>query len=198
MASTEPQVDEQTVNEIVSEWPEEPAEIANTVRDRYGTPDEAAPSELLWYDTGPFKRTELYRDGVPHNFPKKHTDYLKQVIDFQVPPDRVDDLTQFDGSVYVDRTNGELAAKCDSEAANLVALNLAHDVVAEGKDVDEARQEYAVTMVKDMLGAEPDYARDLQFDVPEDKQRDPDESIITDAMREEVKEELGMDDEQAS
>lgn len=199
MASTETQIDEQTVDEIVSEWPDEPAEIADELRQTYGTPDEVAPSELLWYGTDQFKRTELYRDGVPHNFPKKHTDYLKQVIDYHVPPERTDELAQFDGSVYVDRTNGELAAKCDREAANLLALNLAHDILETDTDVDEARQEYAVTMVETMLGAEPDYTQALQFDVPDDKQRDPDESIITDAMREEVKEELGIgDDEQAS
>ncbi|QLG62786.1 hypothetical protein [Halorarum salinum] len=190
MATTESPVDQQTVEEIIRDWPNEPTEIAERVIERYGWPDEAAPSELLWYDNGSWKRTELYRDGIPHNFPKEHTDYLKQVIDYRVPPEKFDDLGRFDGSVYVDRTNGELASKCDQEAANVLALNLAHDIITGKMSVDDARQEYAVTMVKSRMGGSPEYTQRLQFSLPQDKQRDPDESIVTDAMKEEVKDQL--------
>lgn len=190
MATTESPADRQEVEEILADWPDEPADIADETIEKYGWPDEAAPSELLWRGTGPWKRTELYRDGVPHHFPKKHTDYLKQVIDYHVPLEKLDDLGRFDGSVYVDRTNGELAAKCDDEMANFLAINLAHDIVTGETTVDEARQEYATTMVKTMMDVEPDYVQGLQFELPEGKQRDPDESIITDALREEVKEKL--------
>lgn len=191
MVTSKPSVDQKSVDKIIAEWPDEPTKIAEKMFDSYGLPNEAAPSELLWYDTGPWKRTELYRDGVPHHFPKKHTDYLKQVINYHVPPEKFDELGQFDGSVYVDRTNGELAAKCDQEAANFLALNLAHDIITDQKSVEEARHEYAVTMVKKMMGASPDYTRGLQFTRPTNDQRDPDESIITDALRAEVKEKLG-------
>lgn len=190
MTTNQNRVDQQTVEEILAQWPDEPAEIAEKTIEKYGQPAEAAPSELLWYDSGPWKRTELYRDGVPHHFPKKHTDYLEQVIDYSVPPEEFDDLGRFDGSVYVDRTNGELAAKCDQEAANFLALNLAHDIITDEKTVDQARQAYATTMIKKMMGADPEYTQDLQFTVPEGKQRDPDESIITDTLKEEVKQTL--------
>lgn len=53
MVTTETPVDRQTVEEIVADWPEKPFEIAETIMDKYGSPDEAAPSELLWYDTSP-------------------------------------------------------------------------------------------------------------------------------------------------
>ncbi len=191
MATNETPVDRQTVEEIIAEWPDEPAEIAETMTDAYGMPHEAAPSELLWYGNGQWKRTELYRDGVPHHFPKEHTDYLKQVVDYHVPPEKFDELGRFDGSVYVDRTNGELAAKCDQEVANVLALNLAHDVITGEMSVDEARQEYAVSIIKTEMGAEPEYTRELQFDLPAGDERDPDETIITDALKQEVKETMG-------
>lgn len=200
MATPDTPVDQQTVDQIIGEWPDEPAEIAERMIEQYGLPNEAAPSELLWYDNGPWKRTEMFRDGVPHNFPKEHTDYLKQVIDYRVPPEKFDDLGQFDGSVYVDRTNGELAAKCDKEPMNVLALNLAHDIITDETSVDDARQEYAMTAVKQMMGGSPDYTQGLQFPIPEDKQRDPDETIVTDAMKEEVKDMLedvtGAEEEQ--
>jgi hypothetical protein len=98
--STDTTLDQQTVDDILAEWPDEPTGIAEEMMDRYGLPDEGAPSELLWWDTDPWKRTELYRDGVPHNFPTQHTDYLQQLIDYPVPPEKFDDLARFDGSVY--------------------------------------------------------------------------------------------------
>lgn len=190
MATTETPVDQKTVEQILEDWPNEPAEIAQGMIEKYGVPDEAAPSELLWYDTGPWKRSELYRDGVPHNFPKAHEDYLKQVIDFRVPPEKFDELGRFDGSVYVDRTNGELAAKCDKEAMNFLALNLAYDLITGETTVEDARKDYGVTALKDMMGGSPAYTQDLQFDLPGGKERDPDESIVTESMRKQVKEML--------
>jgi hypothetical protein len=53
------------------------------------------------------ERTELFRDGVPHEFPKEHTDYLEQFIDYHVPPEAADELTTYDGSVMIERTKGE-------------------------------------------------------------------------------------------
>ncbi len=52
----------------------------------------------------------------------KHTDLLEQFIDYKVPLDKYDDLAKFDGSVGVNRTKGELSARCDAEAHNLLAL----------------------------------------------------------------------------
>lgn len=197
MATTTTPVDQATVDEILAEWSEEPTAIARDVIETYGRPHEAAPSELCWYDNGPWKRTEMYRDGVPHNFPKEHTDYLKQVVNYPVPAEKVDEITAFDGSVYVDRTNGELSAKCDKEPMNVLALNLAHDIVTGEKTVGEARQDYAMIALKEMMGGDPEYTSRLQFGYPADSEetRDPDESVVTESMKEEVKEMLGGDGE---
>lgn len=72
--------------------------------DTYVTPNQATPDRLFWFDNGPWKRTVMYRDGVPHKFPDTHIDYVEQVIDYQVPPDRYDELGRVDGSVTVRRT----------------------------------------------------------------------------------------------
>lgn len=184
-------IDADTVDDILADWDDEPQEIANQMQDKYGLPDEATPSRLIWYDTGMWKRSVLHRDGVPHHFPKEHTDYLKQVIDYQAPTDEYDNLATFDGSVLLDRTKGEMAARCDKEAMNFLAINLAHDIITGDKTVDEARQHYAKTAVKAMMGAEPDYTTDFQFGLPEGDQHDPDETIVTDAMKQEVRDMLG-------
>jgi len=38
-------------------------------------------------------------------------------------------LAKYDGTVASDRTRGELGARCDKEVANVLALNLAHEVI---------------------------------------------------------------------
>ncbi len=99
------------VDEIVSAWPEVPQEVAKTVMDAYGPPQEATPSRLIWFNNGPWKRTILYRDVVQHDFSMPHPDLLEQVIDSQASPDMFDELAQYDGSVIVKRTKGEISAR---------------------------------------------------------------------------------------
>jgi hypothetical protein len=67
----------------------------------------------------------LTADEIVHNFPTAHTDYLTQYVGYRVPREKVSDLVAFDGSLLVDRTAGEIGARCDHEAYNTLTLNLA-------------------------------------------------------------------------
>ena len=78
-----------------------------------------------------------------HAFPAPHIDSVESVLDYRVPPEQVSALAAFDGSVIVERTAGEVSARCHDEQANLLALNLVHDLVTGAKDVQEARAYYA-------------------------------------------------------
>lgn len=173
--------------EILEEWPEEPTNVAETVIDEYGQPDEAAPSRLIWRDNGPWKRSILRREGVTHEFPAEHVDFFEQVIDYHVDPDRVDDLARFDGSVTVRRTRGELSAECHGEPANFLALNLAHDVLTGEKSVEEAREAYSEIFARKEAGGTPDYVQGFQFDLPSGDQRDRDEKTVTEEMKRDAK-----------
>ncbi len=59
---------------------------------------------------------------------------------YKVILDKYNDLAQFDGSVTVDRTQGTLAARCDKQENNFLALNQAHDVITGKKTVEEERK----------------------------------------------------------
>ncbi|MGR6008571.1 hypothetical protein ACT7CZ_08640 [Bacillus cereus] len=100
-----------------------------TLINKYGLPSEASTRQIIWHNNGPWKRTVVHLDTVPHNFPTPHLDYLAQTIDFKAPVQFLDELAKFDGSLYLDRTAGEATAKCDLEAANFMALNLMYDIV---------------------------------------------------------------------
>lgn len=133
------------LNQILTNWQEAPLEGAKTMINKYGYPDEATQSRLIWYNNGPWKRTILYRDTVPHNFPTPHQDFLKQTIDYNIPLYLYDDIAAFDGSVYLDRTRGEASGKCDQEEMNLLSLNLLNDIVTGRRDVQGAKLFYAQT-----------------------------------------------------
>jgi hypothetical protein len=104
---------------------------------------------------------------------------LEQVIDYRVPPDKADDLIAFDGSVVIERTRGELSARCEGEEANFLALNLAHDIVTGKLDVAGARAKYTETMKAFNAGEKPDYMQRLLFEPPSGDTRDPDAATIS-------------------
>ncbi len=172
------------VDAILDDWPREPRKSARDVIDDYGLPDEAATGRLIWHGNGPWKRTELSREGVPHRFPKKHTDHLEQVIDYPVPPEKASEITRYDGSIMIHRTRGELSARCDREEMNVLALNLAHDIATGEKGVEEARHEHALTALKATMGASPEDTDTLRAQAPSADPSDPDEPLATDEMRE--------------
>jgi hypothetical protein len=180
--SSDTTVSQDTVEAILSDWPDDPTDVAHTVMEKYGAPNEATESRLIWFDNGPWKYSILSREGVSHEFPALHTDYLEQAIDYAVSPDRVDDLGQFDGSVTVRRTRGELSAECHGEPANFLALNLVHDILSGERTVGEARKAYTELYARKEAGGDPEYLRALQFDLPEGDQRDPDERTLTEEI----------------
>jgi len=87
-------------------------------------------------------------------------------------------LAHYDGSVIVERTKGEISARCDKEGANFLALNLANDIVKGNKSVEEARKSYGEAMMQMMQGSPPESTQKLTFDVPEANVGDSDEAII--------------------
>lgn len=120
---------------------------------------------LVWNNNGPWKRTFLFKEEVPHDFPKPHTDLLQQFIDYRAAVDKFDDLAQYDGSVIVERTKGEMSARCDKEEMNFLALNLANDVATGKKTVEEARKHYAKAAMAFMNGEKDPYTQELKFTV---------------------------------
>jgi hypothetical protein len=91
-----------------------------------------------------------------------------------VPPERFDELAQFDGSVIPNRTKGELSAFCDAEEANFLALNLANEIIRGKRSVRDARRYYAEAMRALKHGT---YKQGFLFDVPVIARGDPDHEV---------------------
>lgn len=164
----------------IRDWPEESREAAGLVIDKYGEPDEATDTQLVWHRRAPWKRIIASKAFYRHDFPAPHHDSVETVIDYRVPVDKFSELAAFDGSVVVERTAGEVSARCHDEEANNLALNLMHDIVTGAKSAEEARRYYAQEFADYRRKKPTPYMERLRFTPGDESARDPDVRILSD------------------
>lgn len=170
---------ENNAGDVIKNWPATSKMVAEEVIAKYGQPNTVSNEMLIWYNNGPWKRTVLSRDTVQHNFPTPHPDLLEQVINYKVSPEKFDDMAMYDGSVILERTKGEMSARCDKEGANLLALNLANDVATGAKTTEAARAYYTQAMKTFKTTGQMDpYMMEFKFTVPTGGTNDPDMSTF--------------------
>jgi hypothetical protein len=167
-------------SEILGDWPQESREAARLVIEKHGEPHEVTESLLIWYAVGPWKRVVASRAFTRHQFPVPHVDAVESVIDYRVPVDKIGPVVSFDGSVTVERTAGEVSARCHDEEANLLALNLMHDIVTGKKTVTEARRYYAQEFIDHRRNRPTPYMRSILFRIEPGDTGDADESVLSD------------------
>jgi hypothetical protein len=167
------------VERIIEDWPDAPKNIAHQMLEKYGPPNEATPTQLFWHGNRPWKRTILNSDIVTHNWPTVHSDFLTQTIDYRVPVEKIGEVVEFDGSVVVDRTRGEVSARCDAEAANVLAMNMVHEIATGQRTVQQARKVSEESTVAYNLGRNAPYAERIRFEVPEGGTEDLDTSAVS-------------------
>lgn len=90
--------------------------------------------------------------------------------------EKFDELAEYDGSVVVERTKGEIAARCDKEEANFLALNLANEIATGKRSVEDARKFYAEA-IRAMKHAE--YMKGFLFQVSNAERGDADREVMT-------------------
>lgn len=170
------------VEAFIADWPAMAKKSVKQTIDKYGAPNEATLSHLIWFNNGPWKRTIVHCHEIPHDFPQPHTDVIENVINYEVPVEKLTELGYYDGSLYVDRTRGEASARCDMEAANILSLNLMNDIVQGKYTAQQARKVYAEVTAAFMMNRPAPYAEALQFVPPAEAPRYTDESQISGAM----------------
>jgi len=170
----------QNGSDLIRGWPRESREAAQLVIDKYGEPDEATDSQLVWRKCGEWKRIVASKAFFQHDFPAPHQDSVESFIDYRVPPEKFAELAAFDGSIVCERTAGEVSARCHDEEANRLALNLMHDIVTGTKTVEEARRYYAKEFLDYRRGLPTPYMETLRFAVPSGGTADPDQRLLSD------------------
>ncbi len=187
------------VDAIIGSWPPAPKKIAEETLEKYGLPNEATPTLLIWHDSGPWKRTIITSDETAHDFPTPHTDYISQTINYDVPVEKLPELASFDGSLIVYRTAGQVTASCDNEPANLLSVNLMHEIVEGRLTAEEARNEFGEQTAAWLMNREAPYTERIQFAQPSESETGYGDEPVTKGATvhqtvEKVKDTLGMGD----
>lgn len=173
----------------IAQWPEDAREAAQLVVDQYGEPDEVTASFVVWHKPGPWKRIVASRQVHEHNFPAPHLDSVESVIDYRFPDDKARDVFLFDGSVVINRTEGEVSARCHDEQANFLALNLMHDIATNTKNIQQAREYYALEFLNARRKQPTPYMEKLHFMPAQGAAADPDTRLLTDEALQQAVEE---------
>lgn len=141
--------------------------------EKYGYPQEATESHLVWHNNGPWKRTTIFRDAYTHEWPVAHPDFLANTIDYRVPVWAYSDIADYDGSGYAYRTRGELTVNCDKEENNILSFNIIHEICTGKRTVEDARAFYTNTWDNYYLHQIPSpYMEKLLFE-PQENTVDP-------------------------
>lgn len=170
-------MDKTKMDKMMNGWAAASKEAATFMTGKYGPPEAMSKNMMVWGKTGPWKRTIVFAQEYPHEFPAHHTDVMQQFIDYKAPPAMYDDLALYDGSVVLERTSGEMSARCDKEGANFLALNLAHDLVTSKRSVQDARKMYGEQIMAMKAGQPAPYTEKLLFQVGGGGTADPDQPL---------------------
>jgi hypothetical protein len=158
-----------SAEETVRRWPGPARRVALLMLSKYGPPTRFADESLVWLHNGPWEKTVAYRDGWPQYRAPEDQDYLRQVIGYRVPNDKVEPLLKFDPRVEADQDTNELAARSDGERVNFLLLNLADDIVTEKRTAEDARAFFAKTLELSAAGKSSPYMEGFLFTPPNEK-----------------------------
>ncbi len=156
-----------SVEQATADWPAGPKKALKMMTGKYGPPDAVSATCVMWTAQGPFREIILLNQEIQHDFPMPHKDYLEHVIACKVPVEKVGELAKYDGSVIVDRTRGVLSARCDTEAHNILALNLAKQIIDGSIDAKTARMQFGKAVMAEKAGKPPEILIKLQFEPEE-------------------------------
>ncbi len=137
-----PTLDIRDVETAIAAWDPRPEQAARAMITKYGAPNEMTSRRLYWYDNGVWLWTVVRGDPIVHNWPRPHTGVIEQAIGLRVLPEGAAEIVKFSGAVLVDRNAGVLISRGDTEAGNILAINLAHQIAAGTRDAESARREY--------------------------------------------------------
>lgn len=163
------------VQKNLAGWSKATQTLATQLVTKYGPPADVTSRQIAWYDNGPWRRTVLYKEGAAHNFPSPHRDVLEQAVSYRVPRRKLADVLNYNGSIIIDRTRGEVAARCGSETENIIVLNLVHDIVTDNRNTETAKVYHAQLIRGMQTGDRDSAATELKFKPGQADTGDPDE-----------------------
>ena len=165
-------------SDVTQGWPEASRAVAEAMRAKYGAPQEANATMLIWRDNAPWARTIVHKTGTEHDFPAQHRDVLEQTIVYKVPLNFYNAIATYNGSVIPDRTRGTITSFGDNEVTNILSINLAEGIVRGQMSAEQAREAHVAAARDLAAGKTPEAARALTLQPQQGDLTDPDTAMI--------------------
>jgi hypothetical protein len=162
-----------TPESIIRTWPAPEKAAAGAMMAKYGRPSQFDRRTMVWFNNGTWKRTIVYRSPLHLAGKKPSKDFLQQTIGYIVPFDRLAALKEFSKDLEVSTTAGEMSFASDRESTNLLALNLADEIVVGKRDVAQARTFFIKTERLAASGKSSPYLEKLGFEVDNNRYMAP-------------------------
>ena len=162
-----------TPEAVIRTWPAAQRAVSRALIEKYGPPGQYDAHALAWFNNGPWKRTVVYRKGRRRSARGTYRDFLQQTVGYIVPDDKIAALRKFDRRLEVSPTAGELSFTSDREATNLLALNLADEIVVGKRSVAGARAYFAKSARLAASGKSSPYRERLRFGVDNSRYMTP-------------------------
>lgn len=123
---------------VIAAWPEKARLLAAAMIQEYGAPDEVNVAELTWRHSHPWTMLVVFRDAQS----AEHPNNLLEALAYEVPLRRWRALNAFDRGVGYDPVRKELVARAETEGRNILAVNLADEIVRGRMSPSEAAAFY--------------------------------------------------------
>ena len=146
----------------IAQWSVLSAQAARLLLDEYGVPDEVHHDRLIWNNNGVWRRSVVW-DARPSYVEGDELGVIEQTIDAPLTPTQAAAVAAFDSRVQFDVRSGELSARSDREALNILRLNLAGDVAERRMTGDQARVAYAQILEFEASGKTSPYLLSLRL-----------------------------------
>jgi hypothetical protein len=139
---------------LISAWSPHSKLLAESLIERYGPPDGFSRNALGWKDRTPWARIVVFDGG---------DDALRQSVAYRVPEEKRGEVAAFNRGVLVSDDGRELTARSHDERFNVLALNLADEVIRGARDPADAQRFYDRTAELALAGKSSAYLEGLMF-----------------------------------
>src|SRR5690606_34266014 len=106
---------------------------------QYGDPTEVTSDRLIWSNFAQFKVIIVHKHLYSSYFPLLHQNPVEHVIDYKASSDRITNVWNYNGSVVLNTTQGEMSAFGPNEEMNILSMNLTHKIMSGEINADRAR-----------------------------------------------------------
>jgi len=171
-----------SIEEDMKGWSESSKLAVLDMIKKYGAPNEISKTMMEWHYNGQWKKTVVYAKTFEHNFPSPHKDVIEQWIEYKVPADKFSELAAFNGSVVCNRSTGEVSARCNTEEANFLSINLVNDIVNNKQKAETARDYFARATQNHINGKTPIYMKAIQFNLINGKTNFKDKPTVVESF----------------